>query len=192
MSLPHGLLGLLTYADNTGYDLSKLFSESLNFFWSAQSSQIYRELDRMEQTGWVTSQSIVQEGRPNKRLYSITAEGRQEFQRWLVDFDCQPQSNHNALIMRIFFGAEIDPEKTVELLRGFRRQCIEDLEALQVQAQLSIDSYGQVFAGGELKKTYWRLTVEGGIAELRALIAWAAQSIEALGGEVEVLGGEVQ
>ena len=73
MSLPFGLLGLLTYQDSTGYDLTKLFEESLNNFWHAQSSQIYRELERMERKGWVTSRNIIQDKRPNKRVYSITA-----------------------------------------------------------------------------------------------------------------------
>lgn len=55
MSLPHGLLGLLNYKDMTGYKLSRTFDDSLSFFWKAQASQIYRELDRMETWGWLTS-----------------------------------------------------------------------------------------------------------------------------------------
>jgi len=45
MALKHGLLGLLNYKSETGYDLDKLFKQSLNFFWKAQTSQIYRELN---------------------------------------------------------------------------------------------------------------------------------------------------
>ena len=182
MSLPHGLLGLLSYADSTGYDLSKLFADSLNFFWNAPGSQIYRELDRMEKTGWVSSRGIVQEGRPNKRLYSITASGREELNRWLSDFHYKPENPHNAIIMRIFFGAEIEPEKTIELLKEFRRQCAEKLGSIQAEAMLNVDKYSQIIRGGDFKKAYWEITVDSGITPLRAMIKWADRSIETLKG----------
>ena len=182
MSLPHGLLGLLTYTDSTGYDLSKLFADSLNFFWNAPGSQIYRELDRMEKTGWVSSRGIVQEGRPNKRLYSISPSGREELTRWLADFRYKHENNHSAIIMRIFFGADIDPEKTIELLEEFRRQCAEELDTIRTIGIQNIDKYSQTIPGGNLKKTYWKIAVNGGSSKLRALIKWADRSIETLKG----------
>ena len=136
----------------------------------------------MEKTGWVSSRSIVQEGRPNKRLYSITPAGREEFSRWLTDFQYKPENPHNAIVMRIFFGAEIEHEKTIELLMGFRRQCAEELDALQTIATQNVDVYGQTVHGGDFKKAYWAITVNGGISQLRALIEWAEHSIESLKG----------
>jgi len=180
MSLPHGLLGLLSYADSTGYDLSKLFNDSLNFFWNAPGSQIYRELDRMEKTGWVSSRGIVQEGRPNKRLYSITASGREELNRWLTDFQYKPEKSHSAIVMRIFFGAEIEPEKTIELLKEFRLKCIEELNSIRTTGVQNVDKYSQTIPGGKLKQAYWKIAVDGGSSNLRALIKWADRSIEVL------------
>ena len=58
MSLKHGLLGLLNYGSMTGYELNKVFRDSLSFFWQAKTSQIYRELDAMERCGWLTSDSF--------------------------------------------------------------------------------------------------------------------------------------
>ena len=182
MSLPHGLLGLLSYADSTGYDLSKLFADSLNFFWNAPGSQIYRELDRMEKTGWVSSRAIVQEGRPNKRLYSITTAGREELDRWLGDFRYKPENTHSAVIMRIFFGADINPDKTIGLLEEFRRKCAEELKSIQTIGVKNVDIYSSIFPGGDLKKAYWKIAVDGGSSKLRALIKWADRSIETLKG----------
>lgn len=48
MSLPHAILGLLNYMPMTGYDLKNFFDDSIDFFWSAQMSQIYRELKNLE------------------------------------------------------------------------------------------------------------------------------------------------
>ena len=183
MSLPHGLLGLLSYADSTGYDLSKLFNDSLNFFWNAPGSQIYRELDRMEKTGWVSSRGIVQEGRPNKRLYSITPSGREELSRWLSDFQYKPENIHSAIIMRIFFGADIAPEKTIELLKEFRKQCAEELISIRSIAAKNVEIYSRIFPGGDLKKIYWKIAVDSGSTNLRALIKWADRSIQTLKGK---------
>ena len=43
----------------TGYELDKAFKASLAFFWQAKASQIYRELDAMERSGWLTSKRIL-------------------------------------------------------------------------------------------------------------------------------------
>ena len=83
MSLKHGLLGLLNYGPMTGYDLNKAFKDSLAFFWQAKTSQIYRELGAMERCGWLTSERIIQNERPNKRVYTITDSGKEELKNWL-------------------------------------------------------------------------------------------------------------
>ena len=49
--LKHGILGLLNYGDMTGYEIKTAFEDSLNHFWHAQTSQIYRELQLLEKNG---------------------------------------------------------------------------------------------------------------------------------------------
>ena len=49
--LKYGILGLLNYQDMTGYEVMEVFRDSLRFFWSAQTSQIYREMQGMEKNG---------------------------------------------------------------------------------------------------------------------------------------------
>ena len=50
MRLRHAILGLLFYAPQSGYDLSRAFASSVVHFWHADQSQIYRTLDRLEPT----------------------------------------------------------------------------------------------------------------------------------------------
>ena len=83
MSLTYGILGFLSYGSMTGYDLAKAFSCSVNFFWNAQTSQIYRELGKLEEEGLVASELVLQTQRPNKKLYAITDEGKRRFRAWL-------------------------------------------------------------------------------------------------------------
>ena len=80
--LKHGS-GLLNYGDMSGYEIREVFKDSLNYFWTAQTSQIYRELGVLEKNGWIVKQTIEQDGKPNKNICSITDDGRQELQHWL-------------------------------------------------------------------------------------------------------------
>ena len=69
MSLSHGILGFLSYGNMTGYDLAKVFNSSVNFFWCAQNSHIYLELNKLEKQGYVSCEHIIQSDKPNKKLH---------------------------------------------------------------------------------------------------------------------------
>ena len=56
--LRHGILGLISNGDKTGYEIMTVFRDSLKHFWTAQTSQIYRELQAMEKEGWITGDSL--------------------------------------------------------------------------------------------------------------------------------------
>ena len=176
MSLPYGLLGLLTYNDSTGYDLTKLFEDSLNNFWHAQSSQIYRELNRLEEKGLVSSQAIIQDNRPNKRLYSITANGHEEFQAWLREARLEFKNPHHAILMRVFFGADA-PEETLVLLKECRDACKRELEANCAGIRQNIESYADLIPNGHARRRYWEMTLGLGASSTKAMLEWAESCI---------------
>lgn len=78
MALRHAILAALLEGEASGYDLSKRFDVSVANFWAATPQQLYRELERMEADGVVSGRVVEQERRPNKRLVSINAAGRDE------------------------------------------------------------------------------------------------------------------
>ena len=82
MSLDHILLGLLR-EPATGYDIKNAFSESVRHFWSAELSQIYPTLKRLEQRRMLRSRIEPSPKGPNRRVYSLTEDGRAELLRWL-------------------------------------------------------------------------------------------------------------
>ena len=109
--LKYGVLGLLSYGDMTGYEIMAIFRDSLAFFWNASTSQIYRELQHLEDRGLATSCVQEQDGRPNRRVYSITEAGRGELSCWL---DCGEDGALSdlrmrfPLLLRLFFMGEAD------------------------------------------------------------------------------------
>ena len=71
--LKHGILGLLNYGDMTGYEIREIFNKSLNFFWQAQSSQIYRELRTLEKNGWIAITTVGRFGRSIRATINASA-----------------------------------------------------------------------------------------------------------------------
>jgi PadR family transcriptional regulator, regulatory protein AphA len=125
MTLQFAILGLLTYAPMNGYNLRKIFDSSVNYFWSARLSQIYRELAALEKKGYVLSSIQLQDDRPDKKIYSITAAGERAFMDWLVNFpEVSLPPKRDEFTLRIFFGSKL--EKT-ELRRQFE-QFVEERE----------------------------------------------------------------
>jgi DNA-binding PadR family transcriptional regulator len=184
VSLPYGLLGLLAYQDSTGYELTKVFEDSLNHFWHAQSSQIYRELDRLEQKGWVVSQNVVQDKRPNKRVYAITAAGRSALADWLKNSAVEFEHCHEPLLVRVFFGAN-DPEVTLKLLKDCRDLCLATIEEQSRKIQEKIATYSDLIQDGETKRLYWEMTLDYGMSQARATAAWAERCIDKIEGRIK-------
>jgi DNA-binding PadR family transcriptional regulator len=67
----------------SGYELTRRFDRSIGYFWSATHQQIYRTLRTMEADGWVSATVVAQQGRPDKKVYTVSDAGRAELARWI-------------------------------------------------------------------------------------------------------------
>jgi PadR family transcriptional regulator, regulatory protein AphA len=179
MSLKHGLLGFLNYGSMTGYELDKAFKESLDLFWMAQTSQIYRELNSMEKLGWLTSERILQEDKPNKKLYTLTKQGRDELKSWLG------KSNNNegiyvknGFLMKIFFSGERSTDENIKALKKYKYNCEKALERLGKTGS-SIDHYKNQILDKD-KAFYWGIAAEYGYYYYMTSIKWADEIIKRL------------
>ena len=77
--LKHGILGLLNYGEMTGYEIMHVFRDSLSHFWTAQTSQIYRELQTLKNKGWVIDRCVPQTGKPDKKFFLLRKVGKKNF-----------------------------------------------------------------------------------------------------------------
>lgn len=120
MSLKHALLGFLSFAPATGYDLKNQMEQSVQHFWHADLSQIYRTLDAMREEDWVDKTVEQQESRPPRHVYSIRDAGRKELQRWLGEPLEQLPTVHNPFLLKVFFGGVLGPDETLGHLKRHR------------------------------------------------------------------------
>ncbi|MEC4017803.1 PadR family transcriptional regulator [Streptomyces sp. H27-D2] len=84
MALRHAVLAALLDGEYSGYQLAKAFDVGVANFWYALPQQLYLELAGLERDGLVAGRRVVQETRPNKRLFTVTAAGLAELERFAV------------------------------------------------------------------------------------------------------------
>ncbi|MFD6229962.1 PadR family transcriptional regulator [Streptomyces sp. NPDC060232] len=80
MALRHAVLAALLDGEFSGYELAKSFDIGVANFWHASPQQLYTELAKLEKDGLVEGRQVVQEARPNKRLFQVTDAGRAELE----------------------------------------------------------------------------------------------------------------
>ena len=174
--LRHGILGLISYNDKTGYEIMTVFRDSLSFFWMAQTSQIYRELQSMERAGWISGTHVPQVGKPDKNVYAITPAGRDELTRWLRDASVPVRFN-NPLMMKTFFMGELPVDENIAFFEALRDVSVFPDEGEQASA--NADMYQQALEHPE-KAIYWKLTIEYGRMYQKMQRAWCDQCIKEL------------
>jgi len=171
MSLGYGILGFLNYKSMSGYDLVKAFESSLEFFWHAQNSHIYLELKKLEKKGYICGETVIQSDRPNKKVYSITDNGREEFMNWLAAGDGEDVTHFkSAFLIKIFFGGNMPPAQSAGRLRQFKADCEAYLKKME-SVPGSIEHYG---TDKESYQTiYWQFTADFGYRFIETCIGWA-------------------
>ncbi|MFD3696479.1 PadR family transcriptional regulator [Streptomyces sp. NPDC058646] len=82
MALRHAVLAALLDGEYSGYELAKSFGIGVANFWHALPQQLYAELAKLERDGLVEGRQVVQETRPNKRLFHVTDAGIAELEEF--------------------------------------------------------------------------------------------------------------
>ena len=126
MSLKHVILTVLSEQDASGYDIVKTFDESLGFFWNASHQQIYRDLKSLERDGLVLTTLVEQTGRPDKKVYRLTAAGHEQLDRW-QRAPTETRVN-SAFLVKLSGLADAVPERALSLLREQRHYHAAKLE----------------------------------------------------------------
>jgi DNA-binding PadR family transcriptional regulator len=175
MSLSHAILSTLNNGGSSGYDISKQFAGSVGFFWYATQQQIYRELAKLEEQGYLSAEVIKQENRPDKRLLSITGAGTAYLQEWIS----QPgkvSPIKDDLLVKLFAGDLVDEEIILTELKHHRGQ---HQATLATYREIESRVFGDPARCAEAGKLRY-LTLLNGIGLENAWLAWCEQAITLL------------
>ena len=78
-------LGMLTDGPASGYDMKKCFESTFGHFFPAGYGSIYPALATLARDGLVELEEIPQEGKPDRKVYSITSNGRDALDKALTN-----------------------------------------------------------------------------------------------------------
>ncbi|WP_263971194.1 PadR family transcriptional regulator [Leptolyngbya sp. PCC 6406] len=168
---------VLSASPCSGYDISKRFDEGVGCYWKASQQQIYRELGKMEQQGWVEFELIPQEGKPDKKVYCVTEIGQQELHRWYLE-PTEPTPIREDLLVKVLAGAFMPPDLLLAELKR-RRQC--HLAQLQ-QYQAKATAY-QAIPHPPVQEQYRYLTLRRGIHYEQDWVNWCDEVLAVLQAE---------
>lgn len=176
MSLRHILLGMLA-EPASGYDLREEFSRSVAYFWSAELSQIYPTLARLEKEGLLECRSVPSDKGPDRKVYTRTRRGRAELRAWLEEGPALRQERIPFLAQVMFLEA-LPPSKRVRFLEDLKADFesrLGELEAAERQWRAADPRYPDALPHDDF---HAQLTLELGKARYRATIAWCEACIE--------------
>ena len=173
-SSTQALLGLLTIAPMSGYDLGQNVRASVGHIWSESYGQIYPNLKRLAAAGLVVSKTENQIGRPDRRIYSITKKGRDELAEWLGT-PPQPEVPRNEMLLKLFFGAQARPSI---LIAYVKRMVLEHRALLKRFTEVEREDIAKLRHRQEAP--FWRMTARYGQLEMEAHLVWAEEALAAL------------
>ena len=170
MELKHAILGLLSIRSASGYDLARAFAGSVAHFWHADRSQIYRTLDRLSGAGAITTAVVRQDGKPDRKVHSLTDAGRAELMDWLSS-PVEEDLPKEPFLARLFFAALIGREGVERMLDERERQMNEALTTLSSITIRSDDLMGLLHTA----------TLRNGLIHAEAEREWLRETRQLLG-----------
>lgn len=134
--LSEAILGLLAIRPMTGYDLSRSYRRALQQIWYAPLGQVYPTLRQMRSDGLLRVSLKIQHHRPNRKIYSLTAEGRKLLGQWLSQPASLPRMHHE-FIHKLFQLSHIGAAGRGELVDAYTKRCREwALDLRRAEAKL--------------------------------------------------------
>jgi len=180
VALGDAILVCLTERPMTGYELAKTFDSSIGFFWKADHQQIYRELTKLRERGYVQGREVVQSGKPNKLIYTLTAEGKAVLRHWAARPSTPPSIKDDMLVRLCALDAvDMEPMRTDLMARlEYHRDRLARYERVLKKR----------FPHGaqNLADTGKLLGLRLGLRHERAVVEWCEEALETLtnGGSV--------
>jgi PadR family transcriptional regulator AphA len=161
---------LLETEAGSGYDLLKRFKQRLGFFWQASHQQIYQQLKAMHQEGLINCQQEAQQGKPDRKIYTMTELGSDALLAWLNEA-CKPQKVNDSLLVKLYGGHLLDKKVLLAEISQHRRQHQKGLVIMQEMERqyLHLESIER----SKLAMPY--LTLRRGILGEQAWQVWAQE-----------------
>ncbi len=162
-------LGILTFGDATGYEIKKMAEEGLfSHFIEASFGSIYPALTKMTEEDLLTCRSETQDGRPDKKVYSITEQGRDALRQALTVFPRKDKFKSEFLFIMLLSG-HLDQAHVSAVLKRRAEELGEELDMIKACSEhvsmpgaRFVNGYGRAVIGAAHDYVAGNLKIEGG------------------------------
>jgi len=173
-STPYAILGLLSIAPMSGYDIRKEAASSIGYFWNESYGQIYPSLRDLAAQGLIRRRAGRRGGTRDRHVYEITERGREALAAWRAE-PPRETSVRSELLLKLFFGAAGSAGHESEWID---RSIASERDALKefgrIREQLAKEQRDHP------SLPFWLMTLSYGEHRSRALLRWGRETQKTL------------
>lgn len=123
------ILGMLIKRSLSGYEIKQLFEDVFSYFYNSSYGTIYPMLHRMEKEELLTKEIVLQDGKPNKNVFTITEKGKKQFNDYLHS-PVESDSYKSDFLMRLYFGQFVGDDTVIAWLKQAQQRTQQQLNEL--------------------------------------------------------------
>jgi DNA-binding PadR family transcriptional regulator len=169
------VLGLLSIRPMSGYDLKQVIESSTRNFWNESYGQIYPVLRELTASGLTVREDERKETGRARHVYSLTTQGQEELHRWLTS-PVERQQVRNELLLKLFFGAQVPVDTSIEHVQRFRARMQRALQRYEeAEAAMNVRE-----APDDPNRRHWLITLSYGRYQAEASIKWSDETLAEL------------
>jgi len=136
-------LGLLSEQPCHPYEIQRLLIDRHKGYAVGKTRALYRAIEELEALGYIEQLETSREGRrPERTVYRITVEGRDELENWLADLLASPADEHPVFNIAVGLLGYITQERAEAALAMRVVSLRARLVALDVSLKLAQDELG--------------------------------------------------
>lgn len=173
----YAILGMLSLKPMTGYDIKKNLEQGIGNFWNESFSQIYPILKQLTADGLATVTIEKQDGKPNRKVYHITEQGKNLLMDWLAEPIAGHYPMRIELLLKLFFAHHAEHHIMIAHVERFQTEInskLREYEEINQKLSAKLNHHKQPALA------YRRMTLQFGIHFCKAVLAWCKETIEQL------------
>ncbi len=162
-SIEYALLGFMEEGPRYGYDLYQEVTDPGGLWevWRIKQGTLYALLARLEECGYLTAAIEPAEGRPSRKMFTMTESGRTVFADWIRSPVERGRQFRLDLLAKLYFARRRGMDVVEELLEAQRQVCRRWLDGLETD-----------LAQSEEADPFLRLVDTYRAGQVRAMIDW--------------------
>ena len=168
------ILGMLTVAAMSGYDMKRFCEQSLAHFWHESYGNLYPRLARLAAAGLIRGVRKRRARAPDAVVYSLTARGRRAFTAWLRE-PPEAEQVRSEFVLKFFFGAHTPVDVTQGRVREYQRE----LRAVAARYR-ALEALVSDELGGRPDAPYWLMALRRGQLLTGARLRWCRECLAQL------------